>query len=31
MINAVIENMDKNKKDFMDEIGIDTDEANNVI
>ena len=29
MINVITENMDKNRKDFMEEIGIDTDEANN--
>ena len=29
MVDTITENLDKNRKDFMEEIGIETDEANN--
>jgi 26S proteasome regulatory subunit (ATPase 3-interacting protein) len=31
MVNAVSENMDKNRKDFMEDVGIETDEEFNVV
>lgn len=31
MVNAITENMDKNRKDFMSEIGIETDEDCGVV
>lgn len=31
MINAITENMDKNRKDFMEELGLETDEDHNVV